>query len=337
MPTALVTGANGHLGANLVRELIAGGWKVVAFVRVSSDLTALEGLDLTLRYGDILDRDSLDRAMEGIDVLFHAAAVYRNWTADPKAMLRPAIEGTENVLRAAALAGVDRVIATSSCNAVGFTDDPSKPLDETTWNTELHLPYVEGKVRAERLAWELAEELGLELITMLPTGILGPHDHRITPTTAYLRDALAGKGPVLAGSSNMVHVADVARAHVLAAACGTPGERYLVGGPNVSDMHLADLIAQRTGRRPMILAAPRWLLMGIAAVVEGFASLTGAEPTLTRAMVRTAAGRHVCFDTSKATRELGFTARGPGEVIDATQAWLQRTGQLATALKPATA
>ena len=334
MRTALVTGATGHLGANLVRELLERGWSVHAFVRVTSDLAGLRGQDVELHYGDLLDRPSLDRAMEGIDVVFHAGAVYKNWTPDDDDMLRPAIEGTENVLRAAAAANIRRVVYTSSANAVGFTSDPSRPLDESTWNTELYLPYVRAKVHAECRAWDLAEALDIELIAMLPTGILGPHDHRLTPTSKYARDVLAGEGPVLSGTTNLVHVRDVAIAHVLAAEKGRPGERYLVGGPNISDMHLADLVAQRTGKRPTILAAPRFLLMGLAWLLETVAGIRGTEPLLTTALIRTAHGRHVCFDTSKARNELGFEARGPEAVLDDTAAWLVRSGHLAPRLDP---
>lgn len=337
MSLALVTGASGHLGANLVRELLDRGWRVRAFVRVASPLDGLKGLEVELAHGDLLDGESIDRAMVGVDVCFHAGAVYRNWTADEASILRPALEGTENVLRAAASAGVKRVIHTSSCNAVGFTTDPARPLDERSWNSELHLPYVRAKVESERLAWKLADELGLALITMLPTTVLGPHDHRITPTTAYVRDLLAGKAPVLPGVANLVHVRDVARAHVLAAERGRPGARYLVGGPNLPDTALQAMIAQRTGRTPAILSAPRFVLMAVATAMEFVSSLTGREPQLTPAMVRTAFGRMPCFDTSLARQDLGFEARGPEEVLDDTLAWLVRTGQLAPARIPAPA
>lgn len=337
MSRALVTGASGHLGANLVRALLERGWTVRAFVRTSSPLAALQGVDVELCYGDLLDPASLGRAMEGVDTLFHAGAVYRNWTADPEDVLRPAVKGTENALRAAARAGVRRAVVTSSCNAVGFTEDPARPLDETHWNGELHLPYVRAKVESERLAWALASELGLDVITMLPTAVLGPHDHRLTPTMAYLRDVLSGRGPILPGTNNLVHVEDAARAHVLAAERGRPGQRYLVGGPNVRDVELQALVAERTGRRPSILSAPRFVLDGVATAMELGATLTGREPALTRAMVRTAFGRSAAFDTTRAREELGFVGRGPGEVLDDTVSWLVRTGRLAPTLLRAAA
>jgi nucleoside-diphosphate-sugar epimerase len=328
MPTALVTGATGHLGANLVRELAAHGWTVIPLVRVTSDLSGLSGLDLPLRYGDILDPVSLTTAMEGVDIVFHAAAVHTDWAPDPDAILRPAVQDTENVLRAAAAAGVRRVVYTSSSNAVGFTPDPSAPRDERTWNEDLHLPYVVAKVRAEERAWELAAELGLDVVALLPTGVLGPHDHRITPTTAFIRDVLLGRAPALAAVGNFVHVGDVARAHRLAAERGRPGERYLIGGENLQPEAFLALVEGLTGRRPSVLRAPRIALLALAAAMESWARLTASRPGLTRAMVRTIHGRHAAFDVHKAAEELGFEARGAEAVLADTVRWLTAIGQL---------
>jgi len=328
MTRALVTGASGHIGANLVRELLDRGYQVDALVRITSNLAGLDGLDVRLHHGDILDPLSLDKAMEGVEVLFHAAAVYVNWAADEADILDPAIVGTENVLRAAARHGVRRVVVTSSCNAVGFSDSAESPLDESHWNTELHLPYVRAKVEGERRAWALAKELGLDMVTVLPTGVLGPHDYKITPTTAYLRDAMAGQGPILPGMQNTVHVRDVAIGHVLAAERGRAGERYLLGSESIPHTRMASAIATVSGKSPSILNAPRWLLMAAAAVIETIAGFRGVEPALTTAMIRTAHGRHIYFDITKAREELGFAPRSTEETLADTWNWLVRIGQL---------
>jgi len=328
MTIALVTGATGHIGANLVRELLDRGYTVRALVRLSSSLAGLQGLEVRLCHGDILEPHTLDDAMDGVDVVFHCAAVYVNWAPDEAEILRPAIEGTENVLRAAARSRIKRVVMTSSCNAVGFGTDPERPLDEASWNTALHLPYVRAKVGQERRARELAEALDLDLVTVLPTGVLGPHDHRMTPTTAYFRDVLAGKAPLLPGVSNLIHVRDVAVGHALAAERGAAGGRYLLGGENLAAAALQERIEAVTGERPSILSAPRWLLMAAAGIAELIAGLRGVEPAISRAMVRTAHGRHSCFDTRLAGSELGFRPRPAEEVLEDTHAWLVSIGQL---------
>jgi len=325
---ALLTGASGHLGANLVRQLLQQGWDVVPFVRVTSSLAGLEGLDVRVRFGDIRDRASLDAAIVGCDVVFHTAAVYRNWAEDADAeILEPALAGTRNVIEAAAAAGVRRVVHTSSCNTVGFSPDPNQPYTEEHFASGAHVPYVRAKVASERLALELGEQLGVEVVVLNPTGVLGPHDHRITPTTAFVRDVFRG-GPVLPGVQNVVHVEDVARAHVLAADRGQPGERYLVGGENVPSAQFIRHVFDLTGKWPSVLRGPRWLFLVIGWGMELMARLRGGEPALTSAMVRDGHGRSAVFDTSKAREQLGFVARDARTVLEDTLRWLERSGQL---------
>jgi len=327
---ALVTGANGHLGSNLVRELLDKGWDVVPFVRVTSHLAGLDGLDVRVRYGDILDPESLDAAMVGCQVVFHAAAVYRNWAKDPNDILTPALEGTRHVIEAAAAAGVERVIHTSSCNTVGFTDSIDRPRSETDHNDDPHMPYIRAKVESEALALRLGRSLGMEVVVLCPTGILGPHDHRTTPTMEFARGILNG-GPVLPGGQNLVHVRDVAHAHVLAATRGTPGERYLIGGENVRAEELIDYVQELTGRRPKVLKAPFWVLFMMAWVMETVARLRGGQPALTPDMVRDAHGRSAVFDTSKAEDALGYRGRPGKDTLEDTLSWFEGSGQLAKA------
>ncbi|MCO4773359.1 MAG: NAD-dependent epimerase/dehydratase family protein [Deltaproteobacteria bacterium] len=331
MPTvpprrALVTGASGHLGANLTRELLDQGWEVIPFVRVTSRLAGLEGLDVRVRYGDVLDRASLDVAMEGVDVVFHTAAVHRLWSKDPATeIITPALEGTRNVLTAAAAAGIARVVHTSSCNTVGFTTDSDRPFAEDHYAEDPQLDYVRGKVESERLALRLGAELGIEVVVLNPTGILGPHDHRMTPTMGFARDILNG-GPMLPGAQNLVHVRDVARAHVLAADRGEPGERYIIGGTNVDTEELGRHVFELTGNRPSVLRGPKWLFLALGWLMETMARIRGGDPALTPALVRDALGRSPVFDVSKARDGLGFEGRGPREVLEDTLRWLESSG-----------
>lgn len=323
MKRVVVTGANGHIGANVVRALLERrGVEVVAFVRPGSDRRGIEGLPIEIAEGDILRPDTLAEAMRGADTLIHCAAQFALWAKDADAILRPAIEGTENVLRAAAAAGVRRVVVTSSVATVGGSTSADVLLDAEHWAEGLTVPYYVAKQRAERRAWELAEELGLAMCTILPTMVLGPHDHRITPSTKVILDMLKGDGATVDGGGNLVDVRDVAEAHVRAAERGVPGERYIVGGENVATREIGALVERVAGVKVKHLTFPRWLFSTVAGVMELGAAITGKPPALTRAVVRDLLGRYAWYDLSKTRAHLGLEPRDAEAVIRATAEWL---------------
>ena len=326
MRRALVTGANGHIGSNLVRELLASGenaFEVVAFVREGADLRSLEGLSVTLAKGDVLDSASVERAARGCDYIFHLGAPYAVWAKDPSTIVEPAVRGTENVLRAAHQHKVKRVVVTGSCNAVGFTR--GEPLDESAFREKAASPYMRAKREQEICAHELGKELDLDVVTVLPTAVLGPNDYRKTPTTAPFIDALLGKGPV-PFPMNVVDVRDVARGHLLAAEKGTRGERYLLGGDNVDIPTLANLIHKYTGKKPSQGLPPTWVLRTVAAVSEAFSKISGKAPIITGALLDDVDGGVPLFKIDKAKRELGYAPRGAEDVISATVDWARKMG-----------
>jgi len=325
MTKALVTGANGHIGSNLVRDLLEHGYEVVPLVREKSNTAGLEGLDLDYARGDVLDEASIARAIDGCEIVFHAAAPYLTWAKDPATIFEPAVHGTENVLRAAKKANVRRVVVTSSCNAVGFTKDPKKPLDETTWNDGAKSPYILSKNEQERRAWSLAKELDLDVVTVLPTAVLGRFDYRKTPTTAPFVDALCGKGPV-PFPMNLVDVRDVARTHVLAAEKGKRGERYLAGGDNIEIAPLASLIEKLVGKRPAEGLPPAFVLRMVAFFAEVGSEITGKAPMITRAVLDDVKGGVPLFDCRKAREELGLSPHGAEEVVTETLRWALHMG-----------
>jgi len=327
MTRVLVTGATGHIGANIVRDLLAHDYDVVPLARSSSSRAALAGLDLNERIGDILDRNSLRAAMEGCDQVIHAAAVYQLWAPDPDDIIRPAVEGTRNVLLAAEDAGIKRIVCTSSIAAIGYSEDPKRPLDESSWNDRARSPYIRGKTEGERLAFELASELNLEVVTVLPVGVLGRFDYRKTPTTAGVVDSFAGKGPVIAAAT-VCDVRDVARAHVLALEKGTPGERYIAGGDTLSMAEQIDLIEQIGGRRPKAGLPPKAVLWPAAALMEAIARLTGKPPLITRDSIHDVLGRHFVYDTSKIRDQLGLEPRDARTVLEETARWAAFMGWL---------
>lgn len=324
MKRAIVTGANGHIGSNLCRTLRGRGVEVVALVRAGSDRRGLEGVDVELVEGDILEPETLGPAMEGCDTLFHCAAVFAIWAKDVETIMKPAIEGTENVLRTAKAAGITRVVATSSVATVGMSPTADRLLDAEHWAEDLQVPYYVAKQRAERRAWELAEELGLELCTILPTMVLGPHDHRVTPSSKLARDLLSGDSPLVDGGANLVDVRDVAEAHALAAERGQPGHRYIVGGENIENQELGRIIERVSGKKPGALRAPRWVLASVASMMELGAWITGKPPQLTRAAVHDVLGRFAWYDLEKTRSHLGLEPRSPEAVMRATHAWFAR-------------
>lgn len=321
MERAIVTGANGHIGANVCRTLIERGVRVTAMVRPGSDRRGLEGLEVDLAEGDVLEPSTLRSAMEGCDTLFHAAAVFAIWAKDADTILRPAIVGTENALRAAKETGVERVVLTSSVAAVGASETGDRLLDAHAWAPSLRVPYYVAKQRAERRAWALADELELWMVSILPTMVLGPHDHRVTPSSKAVLDMLRGTGATVDGGMNVVDVRDVAEAHVRAAERGQRGERYIVGGENITNRELGQLVERISGRAVKHIAMPRWVLAGVAGCMELSASVTGRPPALTRAAVRDLVGRYAWYDISKTTAHLGLAPRDPESVVRAAAEW----------------
>lgn len=324
MRKALVTGANGHIGSNLVRVLLEEGFEVVALVREGSDVRSLEGVNTaTIVRGDVLDAAAVERASAGCELIFHLAAPYLVWAKDPSTIVDPAVRGTENVIRAAKANGVRRVVVTGSCNAVGFTR--GEPLDETAFREKAVSPYMRAKREQELRANEVGRELGVDVVTVLPTAVLGPNDFRKTPTTAPFVDALNGKGPV-PFAMNLVDARDVARGHLLAAEKGKRGERYLLGGDNVDIPTLAHLIEKHTGNKPAQGLPPPWVLRSVAAVSEAFSKISGKAPIITRALLDDAGGGSPLFDIGKARRDLGYEPRGAEDVVIAALQWARQMG-----------
>jgi dihydroflavonol-4-reductase len=230
---ALVTGGNGHLGYALVQELLAGGHTVRASVRVLDDwhLRPFKDLDVEVVAADVRDVEALRAATSGIDTLFHVAAVYS--LTDPgreREIITTSLQGAQNALQAAAAAGVGKVVLTSSVAALPMTAKGAPPVTEAQWRTDLRVPYMRAKTEAEQLAWRLATELGLELATVLPAGVIGPGFRRNTPTIDIIEAAVRGMFRPGAPDGNFVYVdvRDVARAHVLAAGPGVTGRFAVV-------------------------------------------------------------------------------------------------------------
>jgi len=321
----LVTGANGFLGSAVVRALLADGSAVRAFVRAGSDQRNLAGLDVQVATGDLVDRASVRAAVTGCSAVLHVAADYRLWVIDPEPMYRANVDGSLHVLEEAAAAGVPRMVYTSSVAVLGINRDRS-PADERTPVdlSDMIGHYKRSKYLAERAVQARAAELKYPLVTVNPSTPIGPRDIRPTPTGRILLDAAAGRMPAFVDTGlNLVHVDDVAYGHLLAMMRGVPGERYVLGGEDLTLERILALVAEHVGRRPSTIRLPHWFVYPIAVAAEGVARITRREPRVTLDGVRMST-KHMYFSSRKAERELGYRWRDPRLAIAAAVDWFKQ-------------
>jgi dihydroflavonol-4-reductase len=319
---AAVTGANGLIGANLVRTLLRAGHRVIALVRPSSNLTSLTGLPIELRQGDVLRPDRLAEGLAGADIVFHAAAYFSYWGRSADTLETTAVMGTRNVLDGARRVGVRRIVLTSSSVVLGSSVTPSS-RDETSDsdNAAEEPPYVRAKIRQEREAFSRADELGLELVAVCPTMSVGPHATSLGPSNAvivtYLGDPLRMTYP---GGCNIVAVGDVARGHILVGEVGQPGERYLLGGENLAWAKIHTTIAELAGVAPPFFTANHTGCYIAALAEEVLARLNGRIPSTSRAQAKMV-GRYYWYDHAKAAG-IGYSPRPARRALAEAIAWL---------------
>ena len=322
MNPTLVTGANGHVGNNLCRMLVARGEPVRAMMRTSGDPEPLRGLDVEVVRGDIMDPASTARAVAGCGRVYHAAAGFVMWSRDPERdIVQPSVAGTRHVLEAAAQAGVEKVLYVSTSGTVGFSATPTA-RDETSFNTTPHTHYVRGKIAAEREAFAIAERTGLRVTAINPGLILGPRFFKLSESVKQIVDFLNHGAPVyFEAGFGVVDVDDVARGALLAMDKGRDGERYIVSGENLTVKGLFDLMAELTGLPAPKRKAPVPVVRVLAMGMELASKLTGARPMLDRSQVDEFAGKYAYFSSAKAERELGYTYLGARDTVRRTIAW----------------
>jgi len=325
--TALVTGANGFLGSAVVRALLADGAHVRALVRLGSDRRNLDGLDVEIAAGDLTDRESLRRAAAGCDAVYHVAADYRLWAADFGPMYRANVEGSVNVLEAAAEAGAARMVYTSSVAVLGINPDRT-PADEATPVTvdDMVGHYKRSKFLAEQAVRARALELEFPVVTVNPSTPIGPRDIKPTPTGRILLDAAAGRMPAFVDTGlNLVHVDDVALGHLHACKLGAPGERYILGGDDFTLQQILTLVAAHVGTRASTIRLPHWSVYPVAVAAEVVARFTKREPRVTLDGLRMSK-KHMYFSSHKAQRELGYRWRDPRLAVSAAVDWFKANG-----------
>ncbi|MGE5725840.1 MAG: hopanoid-associated sugar epimerase [Acidobacteriota bacterium] len=326
----LVTGATGFVGSHVARFLAGQGAELRLLVRPTSLTANLEGIAAERVTGDLREAESLRKAMAGCEAVFHVAADYRLWTREPHEMHRSNVEGTRNIIQLAQQSGVRRVIYTSSVATMGFTSN-GHLADE---NSPVGLGdmighYKRSKFQAEQIALE-AGRSGADVVVVNPTTPVGERDIKPTPTGRIIVDFLKRKFPAYVDTGlNLVDVAEVARGHVAALEKGQRGERYILGGENLTLKQILDKLAAITG-----LASPRVKLPYAVALATGVldTAVTGLllrrEPRVTVDAVRM--GRKKMFVSSaKAERELGWKIVPVEDALRRAVEWFRSHGYVA--------
>jgi len=324
---SLVTGANGFVGSAVVRCLLAASHEVRGLVRSGSDRRNLETLPVEIAEGDLRDSASLKQAVTGCDNLFHVAADYRLWIPDPHIMYDINVKGTEALILAAAETGMKRIIYTSSVATLGLKRDGTPANEETSSSLETMTGhYKRSKFLAEHAVKKLTDEHKLPLVIVNPSTPIGPRDIRPTPTGRIVLDTLCGRMPAYSDVGlNVVHVDDVAQGHILAYKHGKPGERYILGGENMTLLQILQTIDGITGKKTKRLYLPLKLMLPVAWMMEKIAMITDIEPRATVDSIRMAKTR-MFYSSEKAMRELGYQFRPAIEAIKDAVIWYQENG-----------
>ena len=326
-----VTGASGFIGSNLVHELLAHGHEVIALLRPGSDQRGLKGAKFERVTGDASDRAVLEKAMRRCDWCFHVAASYHLWLADYAPMYAANVDGTRNVIEAAAAAGCSRIVYTSTVGCIGLPgrDGSPPPSDETAPVSEAQMSnhYKLSKWRAEVVARDLAAK-GAPVVIVNPSAPVGPRDVKPTPTGKVIVDFLNRQMPAYLDTGlNWVHVRDVAIGHTLAAEKGRIGERYILGSAegNWTMKEAFDVLQEITGIPAPRFQVPYSVALFAAHVDETIARFTGKPPKAPLAGVRMARYK-MFFNPAKAIRELGLPQTPPRQALADAVQWFRENG-----------
>lgn len=302
-----ITGATGFVGAHVARRYAAEGASLRLLTRQTSRLDSLAGLDAETVVGDLREPEKLRTALAGCDALVHVAADYRLWVRDPQQMYAANVDGTRELLRLARETGVQRVVYTSSVATMGFKSDGTIVDEETPVSlAEMIGHYKRSKFLGEREAIKAAHN-GQHVMILNPTTPIGPGDAKPTPTGRIIVDFLNRKFPAYVDTGlNLVDVGEVARMHVVALDHGRPGERYILGGENLTLKQILDRMSAITGLPSPTKKVPHAVAMAFAFFDETITGkLLGKEPRATVEAVRM--GKKMMFASSqKAEHELGF-------------------------------
>lgn len=316
---SLVSGANGHLGNNLVRFLLNKGLPVRATVRKINNRKPFEGLNCELMQADITNKASFVKALEGVDTFYAVGASFKLWAKDPKKEIYDVnIKGTRNTIEAAAEAGVKKIVYVSSIAALNYTHLPTK--ESNGYNPDRRDMYYNSKNDGEKLAFELAAKLGIELVSVMPGAMIGSEAFLpLNVSYGVLKLILNKQIPVDTKITlNWIDVKDVAEGCYLAAEKGRSGERYILANEKCMTITDTTILANKLYpelKLEIPRSVPKGILMTIAALMEFTARLSGKAPVLTRKDIAMFSGLQQDFDISKSRNELGFHPKSPEQAV----------------------
>ena len=324
----LITGATGFVGAAVSRELLKKGHKVKALVRQSSVLDNLKNLDVEIVQGDLKDKDSLKRCLKDCKYLFHVAADYRLWVPKPKEIYENNVTGTENLMEEALSLGIEKIVYTSSVAVLGKPIEGDVADEKTPVNVDQMIGhYKKSKYLAEEKVKELYKTKKLPVVIVNPAAPVGPRDIKPTPTGKMILDAAMKKIPAYLDTGlNIVHVDDVAKGHLQAFNKGILGERYILGGENMTFKEILEMISVLCGHNPPKIQLPKKQLYPIGYIFEIFARLFNLKnPMLTVDMIRMAE-KKMFFSSEKAKKELNYKYKSAKNALKDAIQWFIDNG-----------
>ncbi len=323
MTPCLVTGATGFVGWHITRRLVERGCSVRVLVRKTSKVRELDGVEVVT--GDLRDAESLRRAVDGCDRVFHAAADYRLWAPEPQELYDSNVEGTRNLLSAARDAGVRQVVYTSTVGCIGIPKDGEGDEQTSASLEDMSGPYKRSKFLAEKAALEFAAG-GFPVVIVNPTAPVGDHDFKPTPTGKIILDFVKGAMPAYIETGlNLVDVRDVAEGHLLASEKGKVGERYILGSQNLTLAEIFARLERASGVKAPARRIPYALAYAAGAASTGWAAVTGHEPRAPLDAVRMAK-KKMWVSHAKAARDLGYSPAPPDEALARAVTWFRANG-----------
>lgn len=324
----LVTGATGHIGNVVIRELLLRGKKVRAFILRGEDITPLKDLDIEIIDGDILDPMSVEKAMRGVKTVYHLAGMISIMPGEYDKMYRINVEGTRNIIAACRRKHVRKMVYTSSIHALRHLPEGNVVDECVGFDTADHMgDYDRTKAEASLAVLRAAQE-GLDAVIVCPTGVIGPYDYRRSELGTLLLEFSKNRPSVLIdGSYDFVDVRDVARGHVLAGEKGRRGEIYILSGERIPLTRLKELVHEKVNRSTPLIKLPVSLALFVANFTPFFYRMTHTKAKFTRYSLETVLGNSN-FSCGKAQRELGYKARSLEHTVDDTLRWFMDNQKL---------